>query len=274
MYRDDFDNALDSVRDGFVVYAHVALCDYRIDPDFGEPTYWEGNVALYGARELDDEPVQSRDKLVGFVLDRGEFTRTVGHNRPEVGDIVSFGRDEHNSFEILEPTKNMVDTYDGVLKARDNAPYEVTIRDYAEEPNYFDFDKDHEWPNYQEIEGSERKFIAPNAHSLEDATKWLLTNYPGNYMGASIVQHVRSGDFMATAVPGTSYPEGTYETQAKREAYGRMIGQKDYGINYDIDKSVDGMDKKSSSSRRLPRGFEDYEGSNDSLEKGNSFDLA
>lgn len=92
--------------------------------------------------------------------------------------------------------------------------FKITGTKYSTEPRFLDWDKQHNYPFYDEIDTME--FPVMECESVHTASNWLLDNYPEYYFGCSIVQvnpdgtNVERGDFLLLAIP--SYYEMEFQT--------------------------------------------------------------
>ena len=96
----------------------------------------------------------------------------------------------------------------------ERADYDITGTLYSVEPTYYDWDKEHHFPNFAEIDKKIWEHIP--VKSIDDAKRWVLENYPDYYMGMSASQNCPSGNFMMGAVPCIEYGENMYKTYADR----------------------------------------------------------
>ena len=69
---------------------------------------------------------------------------------------------------------------------------------FASEPTYFDWDKDHNYPNFEIID---KVRIEREADSLDEAYLWMLTNVPSYAFGSSIVSEDKKS-FLLNPVKG------------------------------------------------------------------------
>lgn len=96
----------------------------------------------------------------------------------------------------------------------ERADYDITGTLYSVEPTYYDWDKEHHFPNFAEIDKKIWEHIP--VKSIDDAKRWVLENYPDYYMGMSASQNCPSGNFIMGAVPCIEYGENMYKTYADR----------------------------------------------------------
>ena len=113
--------------------------------------------------------------------------------------------------------------------------FRVSARLYSEIAEYSNWDKEHEFPHYNEIKGTERKFDLENATlnngtlvtSLETAKMWMLENHPDYLQGCCIVEKVdRNADFAMMAVPCGEYPDGQFENYENRRLYAELEAER------------------------------------------------
>lgn len=112
----------------------------------------------------------------------------------------------------------------------------ITGSKYDTTPQYYNWDKDKKYPNYEEIET--KIFNPEGITSLEEGEKWLLTNYPEYYFGASIHEKYKIEppqeekeplDFLIIAVP--SYYEAIYHTTDRTQIIKEITKEVDAAIN-------------------------------------------
>lgn len=113
-------------------------------------------------------------------------------------------------------------------KLHAESPYIITSRLYSETPSYYDFDKEHHFPTFEEVEGTDQVWDLrdKNITSLKDAENWLLKNHPDYWMGASITQDCPSGNFSMHAVPSPEYGDGAYMTYADRHRFAEAMAER------------------------------------------------
>lgn len=109
--------------------------------------------------------------------------------------------------------------------------FKVSARLYSEVAEYSAWDKEHEFPHYNKVAGTERKFDLENAtlkngakvDSLETAEMWMIENHPDYLQGCSIVEKVdRNADFLMKAVPCGEYSDGYFENYRNRRLYAEL----------------------------------------------------
>ena len=109
--------------------------------------------------------------------------------------------------------------------------FKVSARLYSEVAEYSAWDKEHEFPHYNEVAGTERKFDLEGATlndgtavaSLKTAEMWMLENHPDYLQGCSIVEKVdRNADFLMKAVPCGEYLDGYFENYKNRRMYAEL----------------------------------------------------
>lgn len=167
-------------------------------------------------KEMDEEEINSeygRYKVLE-VISSDEDKLTLGRV-PEFGDYISLKK---SCTEIVLEQENMsepdIDKAGQLEKEFDTlherAPYKI-------HGSFYDEIKDGSW-RAELIE--DRDFETPEyVNSLEKAEIWLLENHPDYYMGCSIHQECKSGDFLCTAIPCVEYEKGLYETWNGRREY-------------------------------------------------------
>lgn len=129
--------------------------------------------------------------------------------------------------------------------------FRVSARLYSEIAEFAPWDKEHEFPHYKEVAGTERKFDLEGATlndgtavtSLDTAEMWMLENHPDYMQGCCIVQKVdRNADFMMKAVPCNEYLDGHFENYENRRLYAEWLAkQKGVVIGKETAKDVLGL---------------------------------
>ena len=129
--------------------------------------------------------------------------------------------------------------------------FRVSARLYSEVAKFAEWDKNHEFPHYEEIAGTERKFDLEGATlrngteviSLKTAEMWMLENHPDYMQGCCIVQKVdKNADFLMTAVPCNEYLDGYFENYENRRLYAeRKAKQMGVVIGQETAKDVLGL---------------------------------
>ena len=95
--------------------------------------------------------------------------------------------------------------------------YRIVGRLYGNDPQYLDWDKEHKYPFYKEIDEAEWNI---EAESLTSSQEWLMEHHPEYYMGCSIDNtDPNKTEFYLGAVPSVEYPKGCFETIKARREY-------------------------------------------------------
>ena len=138
---------------------------------------------------------------------------------PEFGDYASIQTGTYEELGMTEEERirgsELLEQFEEYHK---NAPYVAVGHIFSEEPTFSKSDEYHAYPRYEMLE--EKEFtLPPEVDSLEKAQLWMAVNHPEYYMGCTISQECRSGNFCAMAVPCTEYERGMYETKENRIRY-------------------------------------------------------
>lgn len=163
------------------------------------------------------------------VVDPGRSIYTPSYcHHPKFGDYYNMDADDFDGV-VIASSEELRSAYNRFVDLHKSAPYRATGRLYHEHATYHSWDKDHKYPVYSAIEGSERVWSLKDetlldgrkVDSLETAEIWMVENHPEYLQGMSIYQEVTSGNFSLHSVPGSEYPEGMYETFEARMRYAR-----------------------------------------------------
>lgn len=217
-------------------YLEISLYDRDFFGDDGFP--WKGVVA-YDADKFPSGFSNSEDYFNG---DERTTFRVLKVNAMsdalpnyEFGDFFGFDPSDRSRSVIVNKE---ITEKDGALytecvesnemfdEYHENANWVVNGSRYSEEPQYYPWDDKKMYPYYDCVEEQEwtltPRFLAAitgKKPSLDAAEAWLISEHPDYYMGASIRQDCRSGDFLMCAVPCLDYGEGNYETIEARRNY-------------------------------------------------------
>lgn len=196
-------------------YAKVKAVNYRCD---NFESYYTGYVAV-NRSPVDDDGYWSLRVLNVESVNKGN--NTFGGRDPVEGDYLSVYSSDLFVEEIIgkdHPDFDKCEFWQHEFKQlHDNAPYEIRGSIYSITPDNFG--------RYEEVES--KTWTPEDVHSLEDAEKWLMTNHPEYYFGASIAQKCVSGNFMGIPVPYESEPE--QRTLEGRLAYVKALYERKYG---------------------------------------------
>lgn len=207
--------------------------------------FWTGVLAyeVDGNEDAfyDDGEFTRLNKDVRFkVLKMDEYNEKVNSSIGrgyDMGEYIYFADDsEYDRMKINEvypdDDKRCLKLNEQFDEYRANAPYRVSGCLYSEEPTYYSWDDKKQYPKYDKIEGTDKEWTLTPRYlaaftreepSIDAAEKWLLSEHPDYWMGASIVQDCRGGSFSMHAVPGIEYGEGKYETHEARYEYARDL---------------------------------------------------
>lgn len=187
-----------------------------------------GTAAIIGPYEIDDPYGYDEERFRVAYLDQ----KVIGDPdmvRRRFGDwdIVKLS-DIPDGEVVFDPAVEA--RYKDFQDMHNNTPFTVVGRLYSEDATYLAFDQTHDYPQYAEIEGTEKTWDLKDAtlkdgspvKSLEAVDKWMLENHPAYYMGYSAAQDCPSGDFVVNVVPGMGYPKGMDDTFAHRMDYAKM----------------------------------------------------
>lgn len=149
------------------------------------------------------------------------------------GDYYNLEPDEAD-IEVIPSSEELNAAHARFLELHRSAPFFVTARLYQETATYTAWDKDHLYPRYEEVEGTEHTWSLEGeklmngqlVNSLETAQIWMVENHPEYLQGMCIHQDIPSGDFSCRSVPGKEYPEGMYETIEGRMKYAQDLARR------------------------------------------------
>lgn len=97
--------------------------------------------------------------------------------------------------------------------------YKVTGRIYNEEPHYYAWDTNKEFPVYEKV-SEEQWYI--DADSLKNAKNWFYQNHPEYVQGGSIsLTNSDIPEFVMFGVPSPEYGYGNFETVENRVNWAR-----------------------------------------------------
>lgn len=232
--------------------AYVSI-DLRDDlgPDSKSP-FWSGVAAISG---VDDERVR-----ITFI-EKGTFFQenNAAFREPEPGTIFWARRSDVYLDDVLEETPSLAEEYKVVQDMHENTPYTIVLQEYSYTPRYSVWDELHEFPIYDPVDGTKQVFTPPvsEVSSIDDAERWVIKNHPEFYMGMSAYQTCPSGDFRVLAVPGCSYPEGTYETKDARIEYAKKYGREELGMVFPEDEMANKRRNRVAAAEALVDGIND-----------------
>lgn len=149
------------------------------------------------------------------------------------GDYYNLEQDQAD-IEVIPSSEELNTAYARFLELHRSAPFFVTARLYQETATYPAWDKDHLYPHYAAVEGTEHTWSLEGeklmngqlVNSLETAQIWMVENHPEYLQGMCIRQEIPSGDFSCSSVPGKEYPEGMYETFEGRMKYAQDLARR------------------------------------------------